>query len=45
MSTPTQQITVKADVPWWHHLAIFVGLVASVATVYATYHMVKKASR
>lgn len=37
-----QQIVVKADVPWWHHVAIAVGLAASAATLYTTYRLVKK---
>lgn len=40
--TPQQQIVVKADVPWWHHLAILVGLAASAATLYTTYRVVKR---
>lgn len=36
------QLVVKAPIPWWHHVAIAIGLVASCATVYTTYRLVKK---
>ena len=41
MSAPNE-IVVKAEMPWWHHLAVAIGLVASVATVYTTYLVLKK---
>lgn len=37
-----REVPVEVHIPWWHHVAIGIGLLASLATIYTAVSLKRK---